>query len=41
MEILNKQARKIALNDMKRLNIPIYLLNEYHRRRVRQALIKD
>ena len=41
MKTLNKQARKVAMNDMKRLNIPIYLLNEYHRRRVRQALIKD
>ena len=40
MKKLNKQARKIAVNDMKRLNIPTYLLNEYHRRRVREALIK-
>ena len=39
MKTLNKQARKVAMNDMKRLNIPTYLLNEYHRRRVREALI--
>ena len=37
---LNKQARKIAINDMKRLNIPTYLLNEYHKRRIEAALVK-
>jgi len=35
----SKNARKIAINDMKRLNIATYLLKEYHKRRMRQALI--
>ena len=38
--VLNKQARKIAINDMKRLNIPTYLLREFHRRRIEAALVK-
>ena len=40
MRTLNRQARKVAINDMKRLNIPTYLLKEFHKRRVEAALIK-
>lgn len=35
-----KKAMKVALNDMNQLNIPTYLLNEYHKRRIREKLIK-
>ena len=36
---ISRHARKIAINDMKRLNIPTYLLREFHKRRIEAALV--
>ena len=35
-----KRNKYHALNDMNRLNIPIYLLDEYNDRRKREARLK-
>ena len=37
---ISRHARKVAINDMKRLNIPTYLLREFHKRRIEVSLIK-
>ena len=43
MNMKTKETQKVkyyALNDMNRLNIPIYLLNEFNDRRMRKARLK-
>ena len=41
MKIKGTQRIKYhALNDMNKLNIPIYLLNEYNDRRMRKSRLK-
>ena len=36
-----RKAKLHAVNDMNRLNIPVYLLNAFNDRRMRQARIKE
>ena len=36
-----RRAKYHALNDMNKLNIPVYLLSAFNDRRMRQARIKE